>query len=348
MLEPLVKALAALRITPNMVTLFVARAGAAGAAVAAGFGWFALACAARHAGVAVRPRRRRCSRAARGRRVRRGRGRRRRRRSLHRVPLPRGRRRLLPHALDRPRARAGRAARQLHGQLHHGQGRGDVRRRRRAARCGAPSAPSTCSSAPGSRRSRASLFAGSPSHALRELPILVALSLVAVVTNVSAVQRFVGHRGRAARARRADAQPASSSGDAGIARSPTPAGEPDLVRVRPPAARRRSRALWQWVRHHVAAIAATVVDYGLMVGLRRGLAHLRPVPATAIGALAGAVTNFTLGRVFTYRATDVRPGRRPGATPSSRRRSLGLNAAGEYLFTTCSACSTWWRASSPP
>ena len=33
-------------------------------------------------------------------------------------------------------------------------------------------------------------FPTSPSHALRELPILVALSLVAVVTNVSAIQRF--------------------------------------------------------------------------------------------------------------------------------------------------------------
>ncbi|HVU52659.1 MAG TPA: CDP-alcohol phosphatidyltransferase family protein [Polyangia bacterium] len=33
-------------------------------------------------------------------------------------------------------------------------------------------------------------FESFPSHALRELPILVALSLVAVVTNVSAVQRF--------------------------------------------------------------------------------------------------------------------------------------------------------------
>jgi CDP-diacylglycerol--glycerol-3-phosphate 3-phosphatidyltransferase len=34
-------------------------------------------------------------------------------------------------------------------------------------------------------------FAGSPSHALRELPMLLALSLVAVVTNISAVQRFM-------------------------------------------------------------------------------------------------------------------------------------------------------------
>ena len=34
------------------------------------------------------------------------------------------------------------------------------------------------------------IFASSPSHALRELPILVALSLVAVVTNATVVQRF--------------------------------------------------------------------------------------------------------------------------------------------------------------
>src|SRR5262249_37665290 len=34
------------------------------------------------------------------------------------------------------------------------------------------------------------LFAGQPSHALRELPILFALLLVALVTNVSSVQRF--------------------------------------------------------------------------------------------------------------------------------------------------------------
>jgi CDP-diacylglycerol--glycerol-3-phosphate 3-phosphatidyltransferase len=34
------------------------------------------------------------------------------------------------------------------------------------------------------------LFAGSPSHALRELPIILALTIVAVVSNLSAVQRF--------------------------------------------------------------------------------------------------------------------------------------------------------------
>ena len=101
-----------------------------------------------------------------------------------------------------------------------------------------------------------------------------------------------------------------------------------------PAGARRSRSssLWLWLRHHVAAIAATIVDYGLMVGLVE-LAHLSPVPATAIGALFGAVTNFTLGRVFTYRATDASLGRQSWRYAVVSGASLGLNAAGEYLFS---------------
>jgi hypothetical protein len=66
-------------------------------------------------------------------------------------------------------------------------------------------------------------FAGFPSHALRELPILVALSLVSVVTNVSAVQRF-GAIAAALRARRGSGTPSAPapSGDAGIVRDPSP------------------------------------------------------------------------------------------------------------------------------
>ncbi len=56
------------------------------------------------------------------------------------------------------------------------------------------------------------LFASSPSHALRELPILLALSLVAVVTNVSAVQRFAV----LAAALRARRPPAPAPADKGI------------------------------------------------------------------------------------------------------------------------------------
>ncbi|HVX95989.1 MAG TPA: CDP-alcohol phosphatidyltransferase family protein [Polyangia bacterium] len=63
-------------------------------------------------------------------------------------------------------------------------------------------------------------FADSPSHALREAPMLVALSLVAVVTNVSAVQRFMAIAS-ALRVRNATPpKPANRSG--GIVAKPRP------------------------------------------------------------------------------------------------------------------------------
>lgn len=62
-------------------------------------------------------------------------------------------------------------------------------------------------------------FAGFPSHALRELPILVALSLVTVVTNVSAIQRFAAIA--VALRQRRKAQPALS-GEAGLVGEASP------------------------------------------------------------------------------------------------------------------------------
>jgi putative flippase GtrA len=85
------------------------------------------------------------------------------------------------------------------------------------------------------------------------------------------------------------------------------------------------------MRHHAAAIIATAVDYlTMIVGVE--LLRWRPVAATPVGALAGALTNFTLGRRFTYRRTDV-----PAAGQAWRYAlvavaSLGLNTAGMYLF----------------
>jgi putative flippase GtrA len=95
--------------------------------------------------------------------------------------------------------------------------------------------------------------------------------------------------------------------------------------------RRSTAALWQWMRHHVAAIAATIIDYSLMVACVE-LFGLRPVPATALGALAGAVTNFSLGRVFTYRATDESLGGQSWRYALVSSGSLALNAGGEHLF----------------
>jgi putative flippase GtrA len=88
---------------------------------------------------------------------------------------------------------------------------------------------------------------------------------------------------------------------------------------------------WEWVRHHTTAVLSTIVDYSLMVGTVE-LAHLSPVAATPIAAFAGAVTNFTLNRSFTYRVSN-----RPIRGQLLRfvlvsGCSLGLNTLGEFLF----------------
>jgi CDP-diacylglycerol---glycerol-3-phosphate 3-phosphatidyltransferase len=63
------------------------------------------------------------------------------------------------------------------------------------------------------------LFAGSPSHALRELPMIFALSLVAAVTNVGVVQRF-GAIAEALRARRpSPPSPPQADGGTFVAKS---------------------------------------------------------------------------------------------------------------------------------
>jgi putative flippase GtrA len=89
--------------------------------------------------------------------------------------------------------------------------------------------------------------------------------------------------------------------------------------------------LGQWVRHNIVSVVATGVDFATMIGLVE-LLRFSPVMATVVGAAAGGVTSFTLGRHFTYRSqTDsvssqmLRYGLVSGA-------SLGLNALGEHLI----------------
>jgi putative flippase GtrA len=92
------------------------------------------------------------------------------------------------------------------------------------------------------------------------------------------------------------------------------------------------RALFgQWMRHNFASISATVVDYGVMVLLVE-VAHLTTVASTALGALCGAITNFTLGRLFTYKATDASVVGQTIRYAMVSGAGLGLNALGEYVF----------------
>lgn len=81
----------------------------------------------------------------------------------------------------------------------------------------------------------------------------------------------------------------------------------------------------------MTAILSTIVDYSVMLSAVE-LTHLGPVAATPIAAFAGAVTNFTLNRNFTYRAsgTPVRGQLLRFILVSGC--SLGLNTLGEFLF----------------
>jgi putative flippase GtrA len=96
-------------------------------------------------------------------------------------------------------------------------------------------------------------------------------------------------------------------------------------------ARRSSATAWEWVRHHISSILATIVDYGAMIACVE-LLGVRPVPATVLGALAGGVTNFVLARIFAYRATEAAVAGQSWRYAIVSAASLALNAAGEQLF----------------
>jgi putative flippase GtrA len=91
------------------------------------------------------------------------------------------------------------------------------------------------------------------------------------------------------------------------------------------------RRLRQLLRHHAAALVAAIVDFGVMVSSVE-LFHARPVPATVVGATCGAVTNFLIGRYWTYRRGDVAAERQLLRYAIVSAASLGWNAVGEHLF----------------
>jgi putative flippase GtrA len=68
-----------------------------------------------------------------------------------------------------------------------------------------------------------------------------------------------------------------------------------------------------------------------MIALASGLG-MDPVPATAIGAACGAVTNFTLGRTWIFNARAGSLGGQAARYAVTSATSLGLNTLGEWLL----------------
>ena len=85
-------------------------------------------------------------------------------------------------------------------------------------------------------------------------------------------------------------------------------------------------------RHQVAALISTAVDFAVMVVAVSGLAA-SPSLGTALGATAGGVTNFMLGRHWTFEARAGAPGPQAFRYLFVSGASLGWNTLGEWLLS---------------
>ena len=81
----------------------------------------------------------------------------------------------------------------------------------------------------------------------------------------------------------------------------------------------------------MTAILSTIADYSVMVAAVE-LVGIGPAAATPIAAFAGGVTNFTVNRRFTYRATQGPLQHQLWRFALVSGCSLALNTLGEFLF----------------
>jgi len=99
--------------------------------------------------------------------------------------------------------------------------------------------------------------------------------------------------------------------------------------AQPSGARKKTIALLG--KHQLASIVATVVDYSMMI-VMVSVVGLTAVEGTVIGAACGATANFTMGRYFTFRASQGRAEGQAFRYVLVSAASLGWNALGEHLL----------------
>ena len=101
----------------------------------------------------------------------------------------------------------------------------------------------------------------------------------------------------------------------------------------PPRAKRSAdgHGLWSTLgRHQLGAVAATAVDFAVMIALVEGI-HVSPVTGTVVGAAVGAVTNFFLGRAWVFRRHSGHWAAQGARYAAVAGASAGWNALGEHL-----------------
>lgn len=83
-------------------------------------------------------------------------------------------------------------------------------------------------------------------------------------------------------------------------------------------------------RHQLGAIAATLIDFATMIVLVEA-ARLSPEAATPIGAVAGAITNFALGRAWIFQRHTGHWAAQASRYALVSAASAGWNTLGEQL-----------------
>jgi putative flippase GtrA len=92
-----------------------------------------------------------------------------------------------------------------------------------------------------------------------------------------------------------------------------------------------ARGGWRTLgRHQLGAMAATFVDFGVMILFHERLG-ISPVVATAIGATLGGITNFMLGRAWIFRGQSGHLHGQALRYAMVSAGGAGWNALGEQL-----------------
>ena len=88
----------------------------------------------------------------------------------------------------------------------------------------------------------------------------------------------------------------------------------------------------EFIKSQIAAFASTCLDYLTVIGLTEVLG-LWYVYSNVVGASLGAITNFFLGRKWTFKAENDSLYKQAGRYALVSAGSLGLNTFGLYALT---------------
>jgi putative flippase GtrA len=94
----------------------------------------------------------------------------------------------------------------------------------------------------------------------------------------------------------------------------------------------KKKNLWMFLRAQISSFAATLVDFGTLLVCVE-VFRIWYLTGTVLGAILGAVTNYTIGRYWSFKSTKDRVPEQAFRYFIVAAGSLVLNAAGVYVIT---------------